>query len=83
MQGQKTIDLIVHFLKNLQNVKGRKQIGKTTFYKKRGPNDSKLDINKTISQQFNLLRVCDNKKYPAFFIKDGVKFLLKIEKPNK
>ena len=66
-----------------QKIKGRKQTGLTTFYSRRGPEDSKLDINKTISEQFNLMRVCNNEKYPAFFIKDGVKYLLKIEKSNE
>ena len=80
LQGQKTINLITNFLKNMQIIRAREQIGKPTFYNRRGPEDSRLDINKTISQQFNLLRVCDNKQYPAFFIKNGVKYLLKIEK---
>ena len=37
-------------------------------------------MSKSIDEQFNLLRVCDNERYPAFFYKDGVKYILKINK---
>ncbi|AXX93554.1 methionyl-tRNA formyltransferase [Malaciobacter molluscorum LMG 25693] len=55
------------------------QIGKESFYKKRTPLNSQLDINKTINEQFNLLRVVDNEEYPAFFYKNDKKYILKIE----
>ena len=42
--------------------------------------DSELDINKSINSQFNLLRICDNKRYPAFFRKHGFTYKLQIEK---
>jgi len=58
----------------------KKQIGIESFYRKRVPKDSELDINKTIKEQFNLLRIVDNVEYPAFFYIDGHKYLLKIEK---
>ena len=41
--------------------------GKATYFKKRTPEDSKININKSLKSQFNLLRVCDEKNYPAFF----------------
>ena len=49
------------------------------FYRKRVPADSILDPEKTISAQFNLLRVVDNERYPAFFELRGRKYKLKIE----
>lgn len=82
LQGLKTNELILTFLEKLPEIKGRKQVGEESFYPKRGPKDSQIDPDKTINEQFNLLRVCDNRRYPAFFIKDGVKFLIKIEKSN-
>ena len=59
---------------------GKKQIGKTSMYRKRTPNDSELDINQSIKTQFNLLRVSDNKNYPTFFKMYGKKYILKISK---
>lgn len=50
------------------------------FMPKRLPEDSQLDPNKTIAEQFDLLRVVDSHRYPAFFIYRGKKYLLKIEK---
>jgi len=79
-QGIKTIDLIVDFIVNIDKVIGRKQLGEETFYPKRKPKDSELDINKSIIEQFNLLRVCDNERYPAFFTLRGKKYIIKIYK---
>jgi methionyl-tRNA formyltransferase len=72
--------MILRFISDISNMKPIKQTGSESFYRKRTAEDSGLDINKTISEQFNLLRVVDNERYPAFFIKDGVKYIIKIEK---
>ena len=56
------------------------QNGDETIYQKRTPKDSELDINKSLYEQFNLLRVVDNESYPAFFTINGHKFFLKIKK---
>ena len=57
----------------------RYQSGNATFYARRRPKDSKLDVNKTIAEQFDLLRVVDNQNYPAFFSHRGRMFVLRIE----
>ena len=72
--------MIIDFIKNIKTMKPKKQNGKQSIYKKRGPEDSELDINKTIKSQFNLLRVVDNEKYPAFFKYKGNKYIIKIYK---
>jgi methionyl-tRNA formyltransferase len=79
-QGEKTIALILKFINQYPDIKKKPQVGSESFYPRRTPKDSQLDPQKTIEEQFNLLRVCDNEKYPAFFYKDGIKYLLKIEK---
>lgn len=78
MQGEATTKLILNFIYKYPDVSGREQEGQSTFYKKRGPGDSELDVNKSIAEQFNLLRVCDNEQYPAFFKYRGKKYKLKI-----
>jgi methionyl-tRNA formyltransferase len=62
--------------------KGREQVGKSTFYARRTPKDSQLDPDQTIREQFNLLRVVDNDRYPAFFEIGGEVYILKIQKQN-
>jgi len=59
------------------------QKGKESFYKRRTPLDSELDINKSILDQINLLRIVDNKRFPAFFNYQGQKYKLKIYKKQK
>lgn len=56
------------------------QIGKSTFYSKRKPSDSELNIDKSLREQINLLRVCDNERYPAYFIYNNNKYVIKIYK---
>lgn len=51
-----------------------------TYYRKRNPDDSRLDPNKTIVEQFDLLRVSDPIRYPTFFDLRGHRYILKIEK---
>ena len=73
------------FVKNYPHclLKARKQLGKSTIYNRRYPHDSKLDINLSIKDQFNLLRVFDNKDYPAYFELDGNIYSLKIKSKYK
>lgn len=76
--GVKIVEICLKYVDNYQNLKPIKQVGKSTFYKKRTPKDSKLDIDKTIREQFNLLRVSDNKKYPTFFEFKNKKYIIHI-----
>ncbi|MFP2997920.1 formyltransferase family protein [Spongiivirga sp. MCCC 1A20706] len=78
IQGAITNELIIKFLENYPGIKGTPQIGEETFYKKRTPSDSELDIEKSIKEQFDLLRVCDNERYPAFFVHNTRKYIIKI-----
>ncbi|MBF7046041.1 methionyl-tRNA formyltransferase [Campylobacter volucris] len=77
-QANFTIKLCLEFLENFPNITKISQKGKESFYPKRTPKDHELDINKTIEEQFNLLRISNNEEFPAFFYKNGKKFILKI-----
>jgi methionyl-tRNA formyltransferase len=44
------------------------------------PDDSRLDPQRTIAQQFQILRVSDPERHPAFFDYLGKRYILKIEK---
>ena len=82
IQASITFKLIYKYISRLPENKSYSQKGSETFHSKRTPQDSELDINKTIDDQFNLLRIVDNERYPAFFIKNGQKYKIKIEKFN-
>ncbi len=54
----------------------------STYRRKRTPDDSRIDANLTIAEQFDLLRVCDPDRFPAFFDYLGQRYTLKLEKAN-
>jgi methionyl-tRNA formyltransferase len=67
-----------HSLKNAKN-----QTGDATFYSRRRPEDSQLDPRKSILEQFNLLRIVDNDRYPAFFDIENRRYHLKVSAVQK
>lgn len=75
-------EMAVNYVEHYDTIIGEEQIGEETFYQKRTPRHSELDIHKSLFEQFNLLRTVDNNSYPAFFYKDGFKYLLKISKES-
>ncbi|MDR7904234.1 formyltransferase family protein [Thermosynechococcus sp. JY1334] len=81
-QARKTIELCKKFIESYPDIleKGIPQKGEVTYYRKRTPEDSRLDISKTLHEQFNLFRIVDNEKYPAFFNYRGQRYILKISK---
>ena len=54
-----------------------------TYYARRTPQDSRLDIEKSISDQFDLMRVCDPNRFPAFFEIHGHRYAIRLEKINE
>lgn len=81
-QGRKTMDLCRMFVRNYPDIvkSAKLQKGAELFYRRRSPGDSELDLDKTLRDQFDLLRVVDNKKYPAFFRMFGKTYELHIKK---
>ena len=80
-QAKMIIKMCLEFINNYERYQTPSpQEGVETFYPKRSPKDSKLDIDKSIKEQFNLLRIVDNESYPAFFEINGHRYILKIEK---
>lgn len=67
----------------LEIVPYKQSIEMPSYWPKRKPEDSEIDISKSIEQQFNLLRVSDNARYPTFFYKNGKKFKLTMESVNE
>ena len=78
IQSLQIFKIIERFLIKYPNIKTRKQIGNSNFNKRRNHKDSELNINKTIKEQFNHLRINDNKLYPSFFYFKGKKYTIKI-----
>jgi len=82
-QAISIIKMIRNFLDLYPNLKYTSQKGSGSFNKKRSHLSSKLNINKSIKSQFNLLRTCDNENFPAFFNLNKKKYILKIFQDKK
>ncbi|MFC2091183.1 formyltransferase family protein [Elusimicrobiota bacterium] len=83
-QAAKSMELCMKFLSDMDKLKPLRQRGRSTVFRRRSPSDSILNINKSIKEQFNQLRISDNKNYPAFFRYKNSEYVLKIyKKDNK
>lgn len=51
-----------------------------SYWPKRTPENSKINPSESISSQFNLIRVCDPVRYPAFFDLHGCRYSIEIKK---
>lgn len=78
-QGQAVLDLIEAYLSSYPNVTARAQSGEPTYYPARSPADSQIDPDKSLAEQFDLLRIVNNDGWPAFFVYRGRRYRLKIE----
>ena len=79
-QGLLTIKMIKQYINKFNTIKGVPQSGEESFYPRRKQKENELNINKTIADQFNLLRVVDNERYPAYFYIGDQKYTIKIYK---
>ena len=78
LQAEKSVEMCLKFLEELDGIEPKEQEGESTFYPRRTPKDSELDTSKSIDELFNQLRIASNEDYPAFFMKNGVKYVLQI-----
>lgn len=79
-QAEATIQLCRRFVALYPGIAaaGRPQNGEPSFYPRRRPADSRLDPDKTLREQFNLLRVCDPVRYPAYLEIAGRRYELRL-----
>ena len=79
-QGRTTVGLCLRLLSEGAPPAGTEQTGAPSVYPRRTPKDSVLDPEKTIAEQFDLLRTIDNTRYPAYFELRGHRYRLTITK---
>lgn len=81
-QATATINLCKRFVNDYPQIleKARQQAGEESYYPRRRETDSELDPQQSIEAQFNLLRVVDNKLYPAIFYLNGQRYFLRVDR---
>jgi methionyl-tRNA formyltransferase len=79
------VEMIIYAGLHFAKVQPQTQVNtdQATYFPKRTPIDSKIDVNKSIAEQFNLIRVCDPQRFPAYFDHLGKRYLLRVEKINE
>ena len=82
-QAKATFNIIKRFLKKFPKIFSKKQVGKSTFYRRRYPKNNLLNINKSIKENFNLLRIGNNELFPSHFYYKSIKYIIKIFKEDK
>lgn len=78
--GEMHVSLSLRFMSEAAPPAGVPQTGDGTCYRRRTRADSWLDPDQSLAAQFDLLRVVDNERYPAFIDFRGQRYVLKIEK---
>lgn len=74
-------ELMDYAVDNFDQITPRQQDGRTpTYYHRRGPEDSRLDPQETLAEHFDLLRVADPARCPAFFDLRGHRYIIRLEK---
>ena len=74
----KIMEMVLKYVKNIDNFHPITQVGQETFYGRRTIKDDELDIEKTIKEQFNHFRIADNDNFPLYFMYKNKKYILKV-----
>lgn len=76
------LDLLDFAVNNFHTVKPQPQDQdiQPTYYSKRTPKDSRINTEQSLSAQFDLIRICDPDRYPAFFELYGHTYIIRLEK---
>ncbi|MCC7303019.1 MAG: methionyl-tRNA formyltransferase [Bacteroidia bacterium] len=82
IQFDVTIRLLIRFLSIYPNFNREKQEGNSSVYPRRTEKDDQLILDASIADQFNHFRIADNENHPVYFMRGGIKYLLKIYKQD-
>jgi methionyl-tRNA formyltransferase len=58
----------------------REQVGEPSWCPRRGPDDSRIDPDISIAAQFDVIRLSDPDRFPAFFDLHGVRYAISLKK---
>ena len=62
------LELMDYAVKNFLTISPNPQTkSNSEYYPKRNPEDSEINPEKSIAEQFDLMRICDDERFPCFF----------------
>jgi len=74
------IELMNWALEHCDHRQPRPQSGEASYCRKRVPADSQIDPHRPLAEYFELLRVADPQRYPAYFEYRGQRYRIQIDK---
>ena len=78
---RKKISLMNFAIEEFENVVQESQNNdNATYYERRTPEDHEIDIKRSIEEQFDKLRISDEKRFPSFFYFRNKKYRISLEK---
>lgn len=77
--AEATIALVDWAVANEETVTPREQVGTPSFYRRRTPADSEVSPDATLAEAFDLLRIADELRYPAFVQIRGKRYRIRLD----
>lgn len=74
------LELMDWALAHCAAAQAKPQQGEPSRYRRRTPADSEIDAQRPLAESFDLLRVADPDRFPAFFTYRGQKYRVRIDK---
>jgi len=74
------LELMDFAVANFDTISPTPQSGEGSYYRRRVPEDSRIQPTQTIADVFDLVRVSDPSRYPAFFDYRGHRYALTLTK---
>jgi methionyl-tRNA formyltransferase len=78
--GSKVVEMCLRYAAESDSLTPVSQEGAESFYRRRTESDDELDVQKSILEQFNHLRIAENERHPVYFRHLGHKYVLKVYK---
>lgn len=83
IMAEKIISMALEYVTKYELLPGQEQKGEETIYRRFRNEDDRLDIDKSIREQFNHLRTSDNDRFPLWFDIDGYEYEIRISRRKK
>ncbi len=83
VQGEMTVSMCLRYVNERDILKPRPQSGEGSFFRRREFEDSRLNPELSIAEQFNAFRVTENSRFPLFCDFRGHRYKILIEKDDE
>lgn len=78
------LELIDYAVSNIGLIRPSAQdAARASYYRKRSPEDSRINPELSIAEQFDLMRVADPERFPSHFDYRGCRYILRLEKATQ